>query len=171
MITAGGSEMRLAGVALCAFLCAAPAVAQLVDREAVFARAREIAAATLEGIEAVDLAPFRIGYSLTLIETGNPAGGFEVDLLLRSSRSVVPARKVIAAAPDAEAASRLGALLAGVELAYHYRTVRVRSAEQGDATPSAEFSTLLLNHDPESPAGAVSFELVNDASPAGRSTP
>jgi len=69
------------------------------------------------------------------------------------------------------AGARTGALLAGVELAYHYRTVRVRSAEQGDATPSAEFSTLLLNHDPESPAGAVSFELVNDASPAGRSTP
>lgn len=163
--------MRLIVIVFCVLFCAIPAAAQLVDREAVFARAWEIAAATLEGIEAVDLAPFRIDYSLTLTETGNPAGGFEVDLLLRSSRSVVPAREVIAAAPDVEAASRLGALLAGVELAYHYRTVRVRFAEQGDAPPSAEFSTLLLNHDPESPAGAVSFELVNDASPAGRSTP
>jgi len=163
--------MRLTTVALYAFLCAAPAAAQLVDREAVFTRAREIAAATLGDLETADLAPFRIAYDLTLLETGNPAGTFEVALLLRSSREVLAAQEIVAAAPDAESAARLEVLLAGAEFAYHYRTVRVRSAEQGDATPSAEFSTLLLNHDPESPAGAVSFELVNDASPAGRSTP
>jgi len=147
--------MRLAPVALCAFFCVASAAAQLVDREAVFVRASGIAAATLPGVETADLAPFRIGYDLTLLETGNPAGGFEVDMLLRSSREVLPAQEVIAAAADAESASRLEALLAGVEFAYHYRTVRVRFAEQSDTAPAAEFSTLLLNRDPELPAGAV----------------
>ena len=141
--------MRLAGIVLGALLCAAPALAQLVDREAVFARARDIAAATLPGVEGADLAPFQIAYGLTLLETGDPAGSFEVDLLIRSSREVLPALEVIAAAPDAEAAARLESLLAGVEYAWHYRTVRVRFAEQGDAVPAAEFSTLLLNRDPE----------------------
>lgn len=141
--------MRLAGFVLGALLCAAPATAQFVDREAVFARARDIAAASLPGLESADLAPFRIGYGLTLLETGDPAGSFEVDLLIRSSREVLPAREVIAAAPDAQAAARLESLLAGVEYAWHYRTVRVRFAEQGDAAPAAEYSTLLLNRDPE----------------------
>jgi hypothetical protein len=141
--------MRLAGIVLGTLLCAAPATAQFVDREAVFVRARDIATATLPGIEAADLAPFRIAYGLTLLETGDPAGSFEVDLLIRSSREVLPAREVIAAAPDAEAAARLESLLAGAEYAWHYRTVRVRFAEQGDAAPAAEFSTLLLNRDPE----------------------
>lgn len=141
--------MRLAGIVLGALLCAAAAVAQLVDRGAIFARARDIAVATLPGVESADLAPFRIGYGLTLLASGDPAGSFEVDLLIRSSREVLPAREVIAAAPDAEAAVRLESLLAGVEYAWHYRTVRVRFAEQGDAAPAAEFSTLLLNRDPE----------------------
>lgn len=132
-----------------------PAIAQLVDRESAFARARVIAAETLEGVEAADLAPFRINYELTLLETGNPHGNFEVDLLLRSSRSVLPAREVIAAAPDAGAAAGLEALLAGVEFAYHYRVIRVRFTERGDATPTAGFSTILLNRDPESPAAGV----------------
>ena len=148
--------MRLVGMALGALLCAAPAMAGLVDRETVFARASEIATATLPGVEGADLAPFHIAYGLTLLETGDPAGGFEVDLLIRSSREVVPARDVISAAPDAEAAARLGLVLAGVEYAYHYRTVRVRFAEQGDSAPSAEFSTLLLNRDPEMGVAGVS---------------
>ncbi len=163
--------MRLAGFALCAIVCAAPAAAQLMDREAVFARASEIAAATLPGVETADLVPFRIGYDLTLLATGNPAGGFEVDLLLRSSREVLPAQEIIAAARDAEAASRLKVLLADVEFAYHYRTVRVRFAEQGDAAPSAEFSTLLLNRDPESPAKALSSADAPDPLPIERSSP
>lgn len=141
--------MRLAGFVLGTLLCAAPAMAQLVDREAVFARARDIAMAALPGVESADLAPFRIGYGLTLLETGDPAGSFEVDLLIRSSREVLPAHEVIAAAPDAQAAARLESLLAGVGYAWHYRTVRVRFAEQGDAAPAAEYSTLLLNRDPE----------------------
>jgi hypothetical protein len=137
-------------------LCAAPALAQLIDREAVFARARDIAAATLPGVESADLAPFQIAYGLTLLDTGDPNGSFEVDLLIRSSREVLPAKEVISAAPDAEAAARLESLLAGVDYAWHYRTVRVRFAEQGDAAPSAEFSTLLLNRDPEAAAAGVS---------------
>ena len=141
--------MRLAGTVLGIVLCATPAMAQLVDREAIFAHARDIATATLPGIEGADLAPFRIAYGLTLLETGDPAGSMEVDLLIRSSREVLPAREVIAAAPDAETAARLESLLAGVEQAWHYRTVRVRYPERGDASPSAEFSTLLLNRDPD----------------------
>ena len=148
--------MRLAAVVLGAVLFAAPAAAQLIDRDAIFARAREVAVAALPGIEAADLAPFRIAYDLTLLETGDPAGGFEVDLLMRSSREVVSAREVISAAPDAAATARLEGLLEGVEYAWHYRTVRVRFSEQGDATPAAEFSTLLLNRDPE--AGVSSTE-------------
>ena len=160
MIPAGGPQLRLAGFVLGALLYAAPAMAGLVDREAVFARAREIATAALPGLEGADLAPFRIAYGLTLLETGDPAGGFVVDLLIRSSREVLPAREVISAAPDAEAAARLESLLAGVEYAYHYRTVRVRFAEQGDAAPSAEFSTLLLNRDPDAgAAGVLSAEI------------
>jgi hypothetical protein len=148
--------MRLAGMALGALLCAAPAMAQLVDRQAVFARAREIATATLPGVESVDLAPFHIGYGVTLLDTGDPNGSFEVDLLIRSSREVLPAKEVISAAPDSEAAARLESLLAGVDYAWHYRTVRVRFAEQGDSAPTAEFSTLLLNRDPEAAAAGVS---------------
>lgn len=151
--------MRLAGIALGAFLVAASAAAQLIDRDAVFARAREVAVAALVGVASADLAPFRIDYELTLLETGAPAGGFEVDLLLRSSREVIPARDVVSAAPDAAAAARLENLLAGVEFAYHYRTVRVRFAEQGEAPPAAEFSTLLLNRDPEAGPTGVSSSL------------
>jgi len=163
--------MRLAGIALCTFLCAAPAMAQFVDREAVFARAREIATAALPGVEDADLAPFRIVYGLTLLETGDPAGSFEVDLLIRSSREVLAAREVISAANDAEAAARLESLLAGVEYAWHYRTVRVRFAEQGDAAPSAEFSTLLLNRDPEAGAAGVSSAETPESQPNERRTP
>ena len=141
--------MRLAGIVLGALLCTAPAAAQFLDREAVFARARDVAVATLPGVVGADLAPFHIAYGLTLLETGDPAGSIEVDLLIRSSREVLPAREVIAAAPDPDASARLESLLAGVEYAYHYRTVRVRFPEQGDAAPAAEFSTLLLNRDPE----------------------
>lgn len=144
------------GIALGALLCALPAMGQFMDREGAFARATGIAAATLPDVDAADLVPFRIGYDLTLLETGNPAGGFEVDFLLRSSRSVLPAREVIAAAPDAGSAARIELLLAGVEFAYHYRTVRVRFTERGDAPPTAEYSSLLLNRDPEPPAGGVS---------------
>lgn len=171
MITAGGPEMRLVGIALCAFLCATPAVAQLVDREAIFTRAREVAAATLPGVESADLAPFRIAYDLTLLETGNPAGGFEVALLLKSSREVLAAREVIAAAPDAESAARLETQRAGAEFAYHYRTVRVRFPDQGDALPAAEFSTLLLNRDPDAGPAAVSSPMAPDPQPIERSTP
>jgi len=148
-----------------------PAVAQLVDRESVFVRARVIAVEALEDVEAADLAPFRIGYDLTLLETGNPHGRFEVDLLLRSSRSVLPAREVIAAAPDAGAAAGLEALLAGVEFAYHYRTVRVRFAERDDVPPSAEFSSILLNRDPEAPTEGVSLSPEPDSRTTERSGP
>lgn len=148
--------MRLAGIMLGALFCAAPAMAELLDRGAVFARAREIAATTLPGVESADLAPFQIAYGLTLLETGDPDGSFEVDLLIRSSREVLPAREVIAAATDAGAAARLESLLAGVDNAFHYRTVRVRFAEQGNTAPQAEFSTLLLNRDPEAVVAGVS---------------
>jgi len=151
--------MRLAGIVLGAFLAAAPAAAQLIDRDAVFARAREVAAATFPDVEVADLAPFQIAYDLTLLETGSPAGGFEVLLLLRSSREVVAALDIISAAPDAEAAARLENLLTGVEFAYHYRTVRVRFTEQGEAAPAAEISTLLLNRDPEAGPTGVSSPL------------
>ncbi|MSQ92039.1 MAG: hypothetical protein EXR87_03765 [Gammaproteobacteria bacterium] len=123
----------------------------------MFARAREVAVATLPDVEVADLAPFQIAYDLTLLETGSPAGEFQVTLLLRSSREVVPALDIISAAPDAAAAARLEDLLAGAEFAFHYRTVRVRFAEQGEAAPAAEFSTLLLNRDPEAgPTGVLS---------------
>jgi len=171
MITAGGSEMRLTGIALCAFLCVAPAAAQLIDREAVFTRAREVATATLEGVATADLVPFRIAYDLTLLETGNPEGTFEVGLLLRSSREVLAAREIIAAAPDAESAARLEALLAGAEFAYHYRTIRVHLPEQGDGPPFAEFSTLLLNRDPDAGPAGVSSPLAPESQPIERSTP
>lgn len=159
MITAGGPEMRLAGIVLGALLAAAPSTAQLIDRDAVFARAREIATATFPGVEAAELAPFQIAYDLTLLETGTPAGGFEVTLLLRSSREVLAAKEIIAAAPDAESAARLETLLAVAEFAWHYRTVRVRFPEQGDGPPVAEFSTLLLNRDPETGPAGVSSPL------------
>jgi len=158
------------GIVLGLILCA-PAAAQLVDREAVFARAAEIASTTLAGVEAADLALFRIDYELTLLETGNPAGGFEVDLLLRSTRSVLPARDVISAAPDAESAARIESLLAGTEIAYHYRTIRVRFTERGDTPGVAEFSSLLLNRDPEAAVGGVSSSLKQDPHSIGRSTP
>jgi hypothetical protein len=148
--------MRLAGIVLGAFLAAASAAAQLIDRDAVFARAREVAVATLPNVEVTDLAPFQIAYDLTLLETGSPAGGFEVTLLLRSSRQVLAAKEVVAAAPDAESAARLKTLLSGVEFAWHYETIRVRFPEQGDAPPAAEFSTLLLNRDPEARPTGVS---------------
>ena len=45
---------------------------------------------------------------------------------MRSSRPVLPAPEVIAAADGAEAAARLESLFAGVGFAYHYRTIRVR---------------------------------------------
>ena len=141
--------MRLAGIVLGAFVAAAPAAAQLIDRDAVFARAREVAVATLPDVEVADLAPFQISYDLTLLETGSPAGGFEVTLLLRSSREVLAAKEVIASAPEAASAARLESLLAGVEFAWHYRTIRVRFPERGDAPTAVEFSTLLLNRDPE----------------------
>jgi hypothetical protein len=146
-------------------------VAQLVDREAVFTRAREIAAATLAGVESADLAPFRIAYDLTLLETGNPAGTFEVALLLRSSRQVLVAQEIIAAAPDAGSAARLEVLLAGAEFAYHYRIIRVRFPEQGDGPPFAEFSTLLLNRDPETEAAGVSSPLAPQPQTIEGSTP
>ena len=139
--------MLLGGWLMAGLALSAPA--GLVDREAVFARAREIAVATLPEVAAGDLAGFRIAYALTLLETGSPAGGFEVDLLLRSSRSVVAAADVIAAAQDAENRLRLESLLQGAAQAWHYRTVRVRFAETGDRVPTVDFSSLLLNRDPE----------------------
>lgn len=138
----------LAGLAL-------SAPAGMVDRDAVFARAREIAAAMLPDVAAGDLAGFRIAYVLTLLPTGNPEGGFEVDLLLRSSRSVMPAEDVITVAEDTENMLRLESLLRGAAQAWHYRTVRVRFAETGAAAPTAEFSSLLLNRDPELPPEAA----------------
>ena len=158
------------GIVLSLMLCA-PAAAQLVDRKEVFALAAEIASTTLTDVEAADLSPFRIGYELTLLETGNPAGGFEVDLLLRSTRRVLSAREVVSASPDAESAARIEALLAGGEFAYHYRTIRVRFVEQGDAPPAAEFSSLLLNRDPEAPVSGVSSSLEPDPLSIERSTP
>jgi hypothetical protein len=154
--------MRLAGIALGALLVAAPAMAQFIDRDAVVARAREVATATLPGVASADLALFQIAYDLTLLETGNPAGRFEVVLLLRSSREVIPARDITSAAPDAEAAARLGLLLAGVDYGYHYRTVQVRFAERGGGAASAEFSTLLLNRDPETALSVVSSAQETD---------
>lgn len=171
MITAGGPEMRLSGILLGVVLIAAPAAAQLIDRDAVFARARAVAVGTLPGIDGADLAPFRIAYDLTLLETGNPTGGFEVTLLLRSSREVLAASQVVAAAPDAESAQRLETLLAGAGFAWHYRTVLVRFPEQGDAPPTAEFSTLLLNRDPDAGSAGVSSQPEQESQTIERSTP
>lgn len=151
--------MRLAALTACLLIPATLHATDLVDQEAIFARAREIAVAT-GGVEAADLFPFRIAYAATRLETGNPAGEFEVDLLIRSSRSVVPAAEVIAAAGEPDAVARLTALLDGSESAWHYRTIRVRFVAAGDAPAGLEFSTLLLNRDPEPAAAAVS-------SPAG----
>ena len=100
-----------------------------------------------------------------------PGGAFEVDLLVRSSRPVLPAPEVIAAADGAEAAARLESLFAGVGFAYHYRTIRVRFPERGDAAPSAACSSLLLNRDPEPPGEGVSSPDTRDRPPQGRSTP
>ena len=163
--------MRLPGIVLGVVLFAVPAAAQFIDRDAVFARAREIAAAALPGVESADLAPFQIAYDLTWLETGNPAGGFEVALLLRSSREVLAAQEVIAAAPDADAAAKLETLLAGAEFAYHYRTIRVRFVEQGDAPAAAEYSTLLLNRDPDAGSAGVSLPLAPGPQSIERSTP
>lgn len=171
MITAGGPEMRLAGIVLGVVFLAAPAAAQLVDRDAVFDRARDVATQALPDIEAADLASFRIAYDLTLLDTGNPGGGFEVTLLIRSSREVLAARDVIAAAPDAESVARLEAVLAGAEYAWHYRTIRVRLPEQGATPPTAEFSTLLLNRDPEAGAAGVSSQPEQESQTIERSTP
>ena len=132
-----------------ALLVAAPvAAAELLDQESVFARARELAIAEA-GVADADLLPFRISYEATRLETGDPAGTFEVDLLLRSSRSVVPAADVIAAAPDPAAASRLKALLRGSKSAWHYQTVRVRFRPTGNPQPDVQLTTTLLNDDPE----------------------
>ena len=158
------------GIVLGLMLCA-PAAAQLVDREEIFARAAGIASTNLTGVEIADLSLFRIGYELTLLETGHPGGVFEVDLLLRSSRSVLPAPEVIAGADGAEAAARLESLLTGVGFAYHYRTVRVRFPERGDTAHSATYSSLLLNRDPEPLGEGVSSPDTPDQPPPGRSTP
>lgn len=163
--------MRLAGILLGVVLFAAPALAQLIDREAVFMRAREVSTASLPDVEGADLAPFQIAYDLTLLETGNPAGLFEVTLLLRSSREMLAARDVIAAAPDAESAARLETLLAGAWFAWHYRTVRVRFLEQGDAPAAAEFSSLLLNRDPEAGPGGVSLPAATEPHSLQGNTP
>lgn len=171
MIAAGETEMRLAGILLGVVLLAAPAAAQLIDRDAVFERAREVAATSLPGVEIADLAPFQIAYDLTLLETGNPAGVFEVTLLLKSSREVLDAREVVAAAPDAESAARLETLLSGAGFAWHYRTIRVHFPERGDAPATAEFSTLLLNRDPEAGTAGVSSPSGPQAPSSERSTP
>lgn len=130
-------------------LLAAPlAAGDLLDQESVFARARELAVAEA-GVADADLLPFRISYEATRLETGDPAGSFEVDLLLRSSRSVVPAADVIAAAADPAAAARLKALLRGSKSAWHYQTVRVRFRSAGDTQADVQLTTTLLNEDPE----------------------
>ncbi len=135
---------------LAAWLAAQPlAASELADPEAIFARARAIAAQELPGVAAADLAGFRIAYALTRLETGDPDGSFEVDLLLRSSRSVLAADEVIAATSDTAAAARLRQLLAGTERAWYYRTVRVRFSAGVDAAAEAGYSTVLLNRDPE----------------------
>ncbi len=171
MITARRPEMRLPAVLFGIALHAAAAEAELVNRDAIFARAQDIAAAALPDAERADLALFYIAYDLSLLETGNPAGGFEVVLLLKSSREVLKAREVIAAAPDAEAAARLEKLLDGAELAYHYRTVRVNFPELEDEPASASYSGLLLNRDPDSESVVVPLTLTTDSRQAVRSTP
>lgn len=143
------SVVAFIGWLLAGLVLAAPAA--LVDRAGVFARARAVAVAARPELATEDLTGFRIAYALALLETGNPEGDFEVDLLLRSTRQVLPAAAVIAAAEDAAAAQELAALLQGSGLAWHYRTVRVRFTETGAAASSTEFSTLLLNRDPEPP--------------------
>ncbi len=159
MIAAGRPEMRLAGILLGYILSVAPAAAQLVDRDAVFERAVAVAAVALPDLEPADLALFHIGYDLTLLESGNPAGAFEVVLLLKSSREVLAAQDVIAAAADTEAAARLGELLAATDFAWHYRTIHVHFPETADEAISAEYSTLLLNRDPDAAPSVVSSQL------------
>ena len=132
-----------------ALLAAAPlAAADLLDQEAVFARARELAV-TEAGVPDSDLLPFRITYEASRLDTGDPVGTFDVDLLLRSSRSVLPAAEVIGAAEDADAAARLKALLRGSKHAFHYRTVHVRFRAGGKPDPDVQLTTTLLNSDPE----------------------
>lgn len=140
--------MRLAHLTA-ALLAAAPlAATDLLDQESVFARARELAVARA-GVEAADLLPFRISYEATRLETGDPAGTFEVDLLLRSSRNVVPSADVIEAAGHTERAAELKALLRGSKSAWHYRMVRVRFRAGDRPAPDVELTTTLLNSDPE----------------------
>lgn len=140
--------MRLA-LLTAGLLAAAPlAAADLLDQEAVFARARELAV-TEAGVEAADLLPFRIAYEASRLDTGDPAGTFDVDLLIRSSRSVLPADEVISAAEDPAAAARLKALLRGSKNAFHYRTVHVRFRAAGKPRPDVQLTTTLLNSDPE----------------------
>lgn len=124
------------------------AAADLLDQEAVFARAREFAVAEA-GVDAADLLPFRISYEASRLDTGDPAGTFDVDLLIRSSRNVVRSDEVIAAAEDPAAAARLKALLRGSKTAWHYRTVHVRFRASGRAAPAVELTSTLLNSDPE----------------------
>ena len=140
--------MRLA-LLTAALLAAAPlAAADLLDQESVFARARELAV-TEAGVDAADLLPFRISYEATRLDTGDPRGTFEVDLLVRSSRSVLRAREVIEAAGETEAAARLKGLLRGSDSAWHYQTVRVRFRASGRPEPDVQITTTLLNRDPE----------------------
>lgn len=134
---------------LVAVSAGALADAPLVDRDAVFARARAIAAAQLPETAGERLLPFAIEYRLTLLETGRPEGAFEVDLLIAGSRSVIPAAELIAAAPEAAEKARLEQLLAGVTSGYFYRTVKARFPETGENAPAAVLSTILLNRDPE----------------------
>ncbi|MFZ2508017.1 MAG: hypothetical protein WAW79_06075 [Steroidobacteraceae bacterium] len=159
------------GILFAIALQAAAADAELVNRDAIFTRAQDVAAVALPDAERGDLALFYIAYDLTLLETGNPVGSFEVVLLLKSSREVLKAREVIAAAPDAEAAARLAELLDGAELAYHYRTIRVNFPELENEPASASYSALLLNRDPDSGSLVAPLSLTTDSRQAVRSTP
>ncbi len=129
----------------------ARAEAPLVDRQAVFARAQAIAVARLPELAAERLLPFAIDYRLTLLETGRPEGAFEVDLLVASTRAMIAAPDLAAAAADAEEAARFEKLLAGADTAYFYEIVKLRFAETGARPDEASRSTILLNRDPESP--------------------
>lgn len=133
-----------------ALFVSAAADPPLLDRDAVFARAQLLAAALLPETAAERLVPFSIDYRLTLLPTGRPDGAFEVNLLIASTRSVVPRADLLAAAEAAERA-RLEGLLADAPQGYFYRTVKLRFAERGEHAPEAEFDTILLNRDPESP--------------------
>lgn len=138
-------------VLLALALPAAQADAVLVDRQAVFARAQAIAAARLPELAAEQLLPFAIDYRLTLLETGRPEGAFEVDLLIASSRAVIAAPDLIAAAADAAEAARFEKLLAGAATAFFYEIVKLRFAETAGYPEEASRSTILLNRDPEAP--------------------